>query len=822
MGGFNTRFTQKITISYLLLAILVVIASFYVYAEISDYLSTETTTENDIKLLKTNSFVSQLYEAESLSELALQTRSKKNFDAYNQHIEAVYKDINELRTLSTNEQQRILLDSLQLLLEKKVRNTAALRKLKTQDQTSAAINIALKEFDQMEANLGIITAERLAPNLDELPLKAQEAIKKVAKYLNNNIPPNEANEERAKRTDSVLNVSRMLLLEVQEENILNLQALTKQERTVNRTDLELSHQLRQILASFEREILINTVNDTIKKETALKRSIRLASGAAILGFLVVGFFIFILNRDFWKANLYRQNLEKEKRFTDVLLKSRERLIRTVSHDVRTPLSAITGYTLLLEDSVITKEQKKYLSNIKSATNYMNNLVNDLLDFSQLEAEKMKPEKITFNLYDLLTETAQHIATAKANEKISLVLEIDDFLKRPIINDPVRIRQIIANLIGNAFKFTEIGEIKVKASLIDTSKSDEQVQICIADTGIGISKEQQAIIFHEFEQASNHLTKKQSGYGLGLAIAKKLTLLLNGTLTLESELEKGSVFTLRFPIIFGQEEKKDVVLESSLLLQKPSRILIIDDDTAFLHLLGEIISRENITPILFSDFNLIPKTEADLSYDLVLTDIEMPNTSGFDVVSQLLAGDYSHYKNQPIIAMTGRKDLKKELFTSRGFLTVIRKPFSKIELLQHIGASNNGNISDVHNLSKNLEEGNLYRLNVLQSFLGDDSLAIREILETFRKDTTKNSQFLRTAVTTKNTTEISSIAHRMLPMFRQLQIQRAIPILEKFEKIPIDYNNWKKLKADFTKLDLFLDELLIVLDKVTATPLVYSG
>ncbi len=106
-------------------------------------------------------------------------------------------------------------------------------------------------------------------------------------------------------------------------------------------------------------------------------------------------------------------------------------------------------------------------------------------------------------------------------------------------------------------------------------------------------------------------------------------------------------------------------------------------------------------------------------------------------------------------------------------------------------------------------------------MGDDSLAIREILETFRKDTTKNRQFLRTAVTTKNTTEISSIAHRMLPMFRQLQIQRAIPILEKFEKITIDYNNWKKLKADFTKLDLFLDELLIVLDKVTATPLVYS-
>ncbi len=821
MSGFSTKLTQKIIISYLLLVILAVIASSYVYSEISDYLATESTTENDIKLLKTNTFVSQLYEAESLSELALQTRKKSDFNTYKQHIETLYKDIDELRELSTQEQQLILLDSLQLLLEQKVLNTNVLRKLKTQDQTSAAIDMALERFEQMEANLGVITAEGLAPNLEELSPKSQEAIKNVAHYLNSNIPPDESNKDKARRADSVLNVSRSLLREVKEENMLNLQALTKQERTINRTNLELSQQLGYILASFEKEILVNSINDTIKKETALKRSIRLASGAALLGFLVVVVFIFILNRDFWKANLYRKKLEKEKKFTDVLLKSRERLIRTVSHDVRTPLNTISGYTALLEDSQISRQQENYLSNIKSATGYMTNLVNDLLDFSQLDAEKMKPEKIDFNLADLLTETAQHIATAHANEDISLTLKIEDTLERPIVNDPVRIRQIIANLIGNAFKFTLAGEILVKANIIDTLEP-KLVQISISDTGVGISKERQEVIFNEFEQAPDHRAQNYHGYGLGLSIAKKLTQLLGGSLTLESEVGKGSVFTLKFPLVFGQEEQKDVTKVPPIILQKPLRILIIDDDTAFLHLLGEMLRSENITPILFSDFNLVPMEDADLTYDLVLTDIEMPKVSGFDIVKQLLEGKYDHYKNQPILAMTGRKDLKKEVFTSKGFLTVFRKPFSKSELLQELGILNQVDKMVHHEVSANLKGNGIYHTGLLESFLGDDGIAIQQLLATFRKDTIKNQKSLKIAFLNKSATALSSAAHKMLPMFRQLQITEAIPILEVLEEIPLDYDNWKNIKIDFDKLHRFLDKLLETLEHDTTKSPIYNG
>ena len=176
------------------------------------------------------------------------------------------------------------------------------------------------------------------------PQKAQEAIRKVARYLNENIPSKETDINRAKKVDSVIQVSKALLKEVEKDNFTNEYSVANQELIINKTDLELTQQLRNIISSLEKETLVNSINDNINRKTTLKRSIHLAVIAAILGFLVVGVFTFIINRDFWKANLYRHKLEKEKEYSESLLKSREQLITTVSHDLRTPLNTITGYS----------------------------------------------------------------------------------------------------------------------------------------------------------------------------------------------------------------------------------------------------------------------------------------------------------------------------------------------------------------------------------------------------------------------------------------------------------------------------------------------
>ncbi|WP_052958717.1 hybrid sensor histidine kinase/response regulator [Maribacter thermophilus] len=806
----KNKFTLKIIISYLLLLILAGIAAFYIYSEIGRYLTKDLIGENDSKLLKTGSLLTQLYEAEGLSKHALQSKKRRDFDSYVTKIDSIYEDIKQLKTATKNEYQKNLLDSLKILLQKKVDNNSVLRKLKTQDQTSAAIDQALNKFDKLEKSLGVITPEGISPNFKDLSPKAQDVIKKLAQYLNENIPPEESDGQNAVKADSVLQASKALLKEVQKENTINVNSLAAREIAINKTDMELSQQLRSILSSFEQEIIMNTIDENIKREAALKRSIRLAIIAALLGFLVVGIFIFILNRDFWKANLFRKKLEKEKKYSETLLKSREQLIGTVSHDLRTPLNAITGYTDLLENSKITPKQAQHLSHIKSATDYVNNLVNDLLDFSQLEAGKMVPEKTSFSLFDLLHETVKDFETTQNNGKVTTKTYIDDALKKPMINDPLRIRQIVSNLLGNAYKFTKEGSVILKASLVSKGPHTTKVKITVSDTGIGISPEEQQLIFNEFTQAKDQDIKRYGGYGLGLTISKKLTELLGGTITLESEVAQGSSFTLELPMLFSSEtilQKKKPALN---LPNKPLKILVIDDDPAFLHMLGEMMKTANIDTILYSDFEKIRK-DTPLKYDIVLTDIEMPNASGFDVVKSLLNLDYGHFLQQPIIAMTGRRDFPKDHFVSLGFAGVIRKPFSKREILDLIFSF----FKEYNVQSESIREGSLlgedettlYNLSQIKLFLGDDEQAINELLHTFYTDTKENKEHLEKSVQTKNIKELNRVAHKMLPMFRQMAIESCVPILVEFELATLENTSWSQIKSDFLILRKKLEKLL---------------
>ncbi|MFV1448823.1 hybrid sensor histidine kinase/response regulator [Maribacter sp. HS] len=819
MDSKKNKFTLKITISYLLLVILGIIASYYIYTEVQEYIATENTTEKDNKLLKTNSFLAQLYEAESLSKLALQTKSKINFSAYENKIDSIRTNIQEIKTLTDSEYQHNLLDSLSALLDKKVTNINALRAIRLKDQTGTAINSALAEFDKLEESLGIIKPEGLAPNLEELSPKAQSTIKKVADYLNANVPTNGNSQSNAQTMDSVLQVSKNLLKDVKQENAINENTLALRETNINKTDLELSQQLRTILSSFEQEIITNSINNSIKKETLLKRSIRLAVIAAILGFLVVGIFTFIINRDFWKANVYREKLEKEKAYSDSLLKSREQLIATVSHDLRTPLNTISGYTNIIEENDHGTVNKKNIDQIKSATTYVNNLVNDLLDFSQLEAGKMVVKRSTFKVNDLISETANSIAAQYTAKDIDLILHLDESLEHPVVSDAFRLRQIITNLLGNAYKFTDKGSITLTGNIIEKQKT-KQLFLKISDTGIGISKEKQKLIFKEFTQAENDTDKKYGGYGLGLTITKKLTELLGGTISLDSNLNKGSTFTLKIPIAYGEKSS----VETKIAL-KPDRlkIIVFDDDASFLKLIGEMLKSAEIEVLLFTDFNAF-QPDSDFKFNMVLTDIEMPTVSGYDIVDQLKSGTFKYYVNQPILAMTGRRDLTVDHFTEKGFTGLIRKPFSKTNLLQKLNNMFEMDFEHTHEkpfISRNDYE-NLYSLETIELFLGKDKTAIDEVLLTFKNDTGKNLNELKMAVTTNNIAQINSTAHRMLPMFRQLHVNKIVHTLETFETLKKNDLTHKTISEKYAKLEQEISDVMEAISQEISTGLNHNS
>lgn len=796
----KNRFTIKIIGSYVVLAILTAIVGYFIYTEIKQYLSTQTATENDTKLIRTGSLLTGLYEAETLSKLALQTKTRDNFTLYEKKIDSIILDIQVLKENTEQDRQKVLLDSIQTLLQERVNNNNELRKLKLRSDANNSLDVALRDFRRLEASLGKITAEALAPNYENLSPKAQEVIRDIADYLNENIPDEQMEPLNRKQLDSVLAVSKALITEAKQSVSRSQRILENKEQEILRNDLALSQQLRSIVSAIEEEVLLNSIYDSRIRQEAVKQSFRIAAFATGLGLVIVALFTFLILKDYWQVQNYRRLLEKQKSITESLLKSREQLISTVSHDLRTPLNAISGYSELMDATGLTPKQKAYMVHLRSASAYVDRLVNDLLDFSKLASGKIKIEEVPFNLSNIIRETSENLEKIHSAKKgIELILEIDPELERNVIGDPFRIRQILSNLIGNAYKFTHRGHVKVRAMVKSRKPDNLLVVIEVIDTGIGIPKSKQHIIFQEFKQADERVEHTYGGYGLGLTISKKLTDLLGGTLGVKSKPEQGSTFTLQLPLKITEmaaRPEKGMEAETSI-----EAVLIIDDDISMLQLLEEMCVNLGIRAITFSDFRKLDP-QAAITYQVVLTDIQMPHTDGFEVLQSLKSPEYNHYHGQPVIAMTGRRDMDASVYKDRGFTGVLKKPFTRQQLLELLY-----NLVPAPELKAEAEKPTktlathteIFSLDTLYSFLGDDEVACSGIVQTFTEETRTNMALLGKAVAGGDTDTINRTAHRMLPMFRQFKASLCIEDLETFETVAPGEKSRKELQELFNRL-----------------------
>jgi signal transduction histidine kinase/FixJ family two-component response regulator len=803
------RFTLKIIGSYMVLALLTATVSYFIYTEIKRYLSTQTATENDAKLIRTGSLLTGLYEAETLSKLALQTKTKGNFTEYEKKIDSLLFDITVLKGNTEESRQKALLDSIRSLLLERVNNNNELRKLKLRSEANNSLDDALKNFQRLEASLGTITAEALAPNYKSLSPKAQEVIRDIADYLNENVPDKDKEPLNRKQLDSVLAVSKALITEAKLSVSRSQRILARKEQEILQNDLALSQQLRGIVSAIEEEVLLNSIYDSRKREEALRQGVRIAVIATAFGLAIVVLFTFLILKDYWQVQNYRRLLEKQKSITESLLKSREQLISTVSHDLRTPLNAISGYSELMEAAGLTPKQKAYLVHLRSASAYVDRLVNDLLDFSKLASGKIKIENVPFILSSIIRETSENLEKIHSDKKgIELIREIDPGLENTVIGDPFRIRQILSNLIGNAFKFTHQGSVTVRATIKSRKQESLLAVIEVIDTGIGIPKNKQQIIFQEFKQADERVEHTYGGYGLGLTISKKLTELLGGTLSVRSKPDQGSTFALQLPLRLAQAplkpEETDKTIETSI-----EAILIIDDDNAMLQLLEEMCLNLGIRAITFSDFNKLAP-DADISYQVVLTDIQMPHTDGFQVLQKLRSTEYTHFQGQPVIAMTGRRDMDTSVYRDKGFSEALRKPFTKQQLLELLYL-----LFPAPELKEAAEKPQktissntaIFSLDTLYSFLGDDEDACSGILLTFIEETKANMAELEKAVVNRDLKALNRTAHRMLPMFRQFKATPCIEDLEVLEILEPQEKSQKTILGIYNRLSSNIKVLL---------------
>ncbi len=765
----------KVFISYLVLAALVVGVSVLLYSENIFFSETENkiASENN-KVLKVSTLLSSVYETESLARATIQSNNPVDFEKYVSQTNALNVKIDSLKILVSSHYQAKLLDSVKLLLSRKTDNIKQLRDIKSKATDEVKVKTAINDLTRMELSLRKLSLEDFVKNPASLGEYQRSVLTKYVEYLNQNIPNDSTNTLTQKALDSILTASKSLLNDVKRETSKRNSLLDSEERKLLQNELSISAQLREILNVIEREIITNTTKNNEEKENTLKRIIRIVTIAATVGLVLTIFFSLLILNDFSKTQSYKKQLETANLRTQSLLKNREQLISTVSHDLKTPLSTIVGYSELLANADLTSKQLYYNKNIKGASEYISHLVQDLVDFTQIEAGKIVIESVPFSLSDIINDVGYSVQGVYPDKPIALQIHVDsEFDNQKIVGDPFRLRQILTNIIGNAYKFTADGFIKISAAITEKNR----ILINIEDSGIGIAPEKQLLIFEEFTQADDTIEKKYGGTGLGLTISKRMVEILGGSLSLESVYGKGSMFSLELPLKFDQNSVASI---SDFSADKIYTAIVVDDDGNLLKLTTEILTMNGYTIFAFSDANEALKALRDIDFDLVITDIQMPNMDGFEFLERLKNADAT-FKNQPIIAVTGKADFNSNTYKDAGFSAVVQKPYMPNTLLETLqSVLKNENITDksLPELEK-INKNEPYSLVSLRSFTVDDD-GLKEILTSFIDNTKTSLSSLEKAVAEKDIPEIQMISHRMLPMFRQISAQEIAGLLEKLE------------------------------------------
>lgn len=794
MARLKRDITAKVLISYLILLILTVSVGWIIYSEINSFSRAQegNNTENNI-VFRIGGLLTLMYESESYARSAIQSNKEEPYISYLKKNDSINIGIDSLKASTLNEVQRSLLDSVKLLLEQKVTNIAELRQIRNDKASDIALDRAIEKFSNIEQTLGRLSLEDFVPNPANLDPEKRNLLLEQINIYNEYIPRDSSNTVDEKVLDSMVIASRDLLEKIRQETARRRLSAAVKENALLQNDLTTSQQLRQILSTLETELLENIRNANTQRQAVLNRSIRVLTWAAIIGILLVILFSLIILNDFFKNQQYRERLEKANQTTQSLLKGREQLISMVSHDLRTPLNTIQGYTELMTENTKSPREAYYAGKIKTASSYVTKLVDDLLDYTKLEADKVTIEPVPFDLDRVIEETAEGIKAIYKEKPITLNYEIHESLPGQLISDPFRVKQILSNLLGNAYKFTEQGSISVETSY---NEKNNRVTISVSDTGMGISKEKQPLIFQEFTQAEDSHEKRFGGSGLGLFISWKLAQLLDGELTLDSEKGKGSRFTLCLPARFGILATKAGKRADSGKVLTNKNVIIIDDDTLLLQMLEDWLVSKKAGVHRFTSATQALNKIAELDYDLIITDIQLPGMNGFRFLELLRSRQEYEYKDQPVIAVSGRKDLDPEKYLSNGFSAFLLKPYTPSHLLKVITSIYTGKQPQVLKNPKREKkelENTLYRLDDLQTFLDHDMEAIRELLDNLLQTTDNDLEKLDGMLEKEDYEGIADLAHRMKTMFRQIHASAIVAILEQAElQTPSDPESMRTL------------------------------
>ena len=826
----NPNIKIKLLLGYSLTIVVLAVAGAITYFSFTQlFTSVETLARPDTKLITINHMLTDISEAESSLRSYVLTNNKSHLDHYEVSLESITEKISLLKQGSLEDSMQLnKLDSISILLKAKYDAIDDLATLMHQSRSSSFPSTALERinesrFDSAKVDTTLMTYTETTTHIkprgiidEQVREPEPRGLFQTIKNLFSSKPSEEeviqdGSEDEDEnfytetkvtidtsvvsvyRTDTVLSNLKEIFSDMQrKESALN-RLLNAKQLEVLQQDRLIMDKIRMIVTSLERREILKAEDQTREAKALADQFAFTILGIGVVGLLAGTVLVLLILHDINKSNYYKEQLEEAKNKAEHLAKAKEEFLANMSHEIRTPLNAIQGFTDQLMLTPLAPEQHDYLKAVHQSSEHLLSTVNDILDYSKIGVGKLAIERIPFQPKNVLHEVYT-LLQLKAKEKgLSFQYFVDEDCPETLLGDPFRLKQILFNLVGNALKFTDKGSVFIicKSRKAFSSPKKVVLSIEVRDTGVGISKENISKIFEGFQQADSSTTRRFGGTGLGLTICKQLVELQQGVLLVDSEEGKGSVFAINIPyqISTASETSKAAAPRNDGGNKGLSglNILLVDDDNLNIMLLKTILSKhEGVTAEAINGLEGLEQSQKQ-AYDLIITDIQMPKMSGFELAEAIRNGDGPNVST-PIIGLTAHVTQKeKHKAKSVGITALIGKPFKEKLLMDTLYENLNLQVNeDSNNDAQDLIEGTVdntyptYSLAGFDSFVKGDRKILANLLNTMITDQKKNITLLQKHVEEKNWKEVSSIAHKMCASYGYLKADSIVEKLKQLE------------------------------------------